>query len=415
VAAVKAAANVAPTTASPTRASDRVAAPSPATAGRGGAVAVARPVEPSGVRAGEWDDNANYREFSRWLGTEASRPYHRIDVRDRQFVVVRDADGKAVPRCPVVVSDGAQHTVTLTTTASGRALLFPHAEGLVGRGLVARASCGDGASSRFSLDQGAGVVDLRLPRARALPAERAVDLAFILDTTGSMSEEIASVKTTIQKVASSLRGSNVKIRVGLVEYKDRGDAYVTRVHPMSRDLAAFSAEVADIRASGGGDVPESMNEGVHVALQQLDWAGPAVAKLAFLVGDAPPHLDYAQDFDYAQDARDAAHRGIQLFTIAASGMDDLGQIVFRQLAAYTGATNMFVLRGGAGPQSAGAGDPRSSCGGRQTAYASGNLDALVLAKIEGEIRAVDADPMRIAGLQEDENAKPCEQRLVMAR
>jgi hypothetical protein len=61
----------------------------------------------------------------------------------------------------------------------------------------------------------------------------------------------------------------------------------------------------------------------------------------------------------------------------------------------------------------GAGDPRNSCGGTHQSYSSGNLDALILGKIHGELRALDGDPMRIAGLHEDEDDKPCDQRIGM--
>jgi len=368
---------------------------------------------PTGVKAGEWDDNANYREFQRWLGTRPALA-HWIDIRDRHFIVVRDAAGLGVPACRVVIEDDAQRQTELVTTASGRAILFPHAEGLSGQTLTASTNCGGGAQRRFALNQVDGVVDLRLRSQRAL-GTRTIDVAFILDSTGSMHEEIAAVKATIQTVASSLRNSDVRIRVGLVEFKDRSDEYVTRVFPMSTELSLFSQQVAAVSASGGGDDPESVNEALHVGVQQLGWNDDAFAKLAFLVGDAPPHLDYSQDYDYALEAREAAHRGIQLFTVAASGMDTLGQVVWRQVAAYTGATNLFVLRGGAGPQSTGGGDPKASCGGTQTAYTTGNLDALVLAKINGAIRALDRDPMRIAGLHADENSKPCAERLVIAQ
>ncbi len=375
---------------------------------------IAEPVA-AAVKAGEWDDNANYREFQKWIASEQGLPFHRVNASDRQFLVVRDADGKAVPRCPVVVSDEQGHRVTLTTTASGRALLFPHAEGLSGRDLSASTSCqNSSASTRFSLAQSDGVIDLKLNVKRVLPPTRDVDLAFILDTTGSMSEEIAAVKATIQKVASALASSNVRLRVGLVEYKDRTDSFVTRVYPMTSDAAKFSRTVAGISAGGGGDTPEAMNEGLHVGLTGLEWSGNAVARMAFLIADAPPHLDYANDPDYAADMRDAAHKGIQVFTVAASGMDTLGQVVFRQIAQYTGATNLFVLRGGAGAASTGAGDPKSSCGGLQTSYSSGNLDALIVSKVTRELRGLDRDPLKIAGLRVDENAKPCSERLMIA-
>jgi len=222
------------------------------------------------------------------------------------------------------------------------------------------------------------------------------------------------VKATIQKVAAAFGTSPVRIRVGMVEFKDRSDAFVTRVYPMTTDLRHFSTQVAAIQASGGGDTPEAVNEGLHAGLTGLTWSDSAVARMAFLIGDAPPHLDYANDADYAVDMREAAHRGIQVFTVAASGMDALGQVVWRQVAQYTGATNLFVLRGGAGPQSTGAGDPKSSCGGTQTAFSSGNLDALIVQKVNREIRGLDRDPLRIAGLRVDENAKPCSERLMIA-
>jgi hypothetical protein len=368
---------------------------------------------PSGVKAGEWDDNANYREFLRYLETESSLGYHRADVRDRAFLVVRDADGKGVPGCKVTVSDARQHTTMLTTTSSGRAILFPHAEGLAGNELTASTVC-QGVNARAGVPFGGdGIADLRLPQKRVLPQTRTVDVAFILDTTGSMGEEITAVKHTIERVTEGLTGANVRARIGMVEFKDRGDIFVTRIHPMTTDLRRFSREVAQVSASGGGDTPESVNEGVHVGVHDLDWGRDSVARLAFLIGDAPPHLDYARDFDYAREMKDAAHEGIQLFTIAASGMDDLGQVIWRQMAQYTGASDMFVLRGGAGPQSTGGGDPKSSCGGTQTAYASGNLDALILAKVRGAVKALDRDPMRIAGVGKDENAKSCEDRVLM--
>lgn len=400
----------------------RPAATSAAPAAPKAAIAESRPApgpmmaeSAPAVRAGEWDDNANYREFQRWIATESDQPFHRVDTSSRQFLVVRDAQGKAVPRCPVTVEDGRGRKVTLTTTAAGRAILFPVAEGLAGSNLHATASCQNAkATSAFSLAQNDSVVDLKLDARRALPAVYDVDIAFILDTTGSMSEEIAAVKGTIQKVASSLNGSNIRVRMGMVEYKDRTDAFVTKLYPMTRDLSSFSSQVASVSASGGGDTPEDAVAGLHAGLTQLDWGGGALVKLAFLIGDAPPHLDYQTGPDYAADMRDAARRGIQVFTVAASGMDDLGQVVWRQIAQYTGASSLFVLRGGAGPQSTGGGDPKSSCGGTQTSFRSGNLDGLILQRIEREIKLIDRDPMRIPGLRVDENAKPCGERLMIA-
>jgi Mg-chelatase subunit ChlD len=373
----------------------------------------AEPAPAANVRAGEWDDNANYRDYVRWL-QETPRGIARLDVSRRQFLVVEDSAGKPVPNCKIAIT-GGQHTASLVTTASGRALLFPRALGLDGDALGAIATCGQAtAQATIHADQLDGVTELRLATDRVLPARRTIDLAFVLDTTGSMGEEIEAVKSTIRTVAAKLGSEQTDVRIGLVEYKDRGDAEVTHAYPFSSDLNAFSRSVARLTAGGGGDYPEDMQAGLSVALNQLQWRPDATARLIVVIGDAPPHLDYQDERDYADAARRAAARGIKMFTVSASGMDATGQIVMRQMAQFTGASNLFVLRGGAGPQSVGGGDPQSSCGGTQQQYASGNLDQLIVTKVKRELAALDADPMRIAGRGQDENAKPCNQRVVLA-
>jgi len=385
--------------------------PSPAPSKSGSGFAPRHDAAAGGpVKAGQWDDNANYREFQRFIEASSYLDFQRLDLRHRRFVVVRDNDGKGVPSCPVTVSDG-RRSMIVTTAASGRAIVFPHAEGLSGQTLSATARCADDQKTvHFTLAESDGVVDLRLDTRRSLPQTPQLEVAFILDTTGSMAEEIAAVKSTIQKVASSLSQSNVQLRLGLVEYKDRTDDFVTKVYPMSSDLQSFARRVSSIDASGGGDTPEDAAEGLRVGINNLQWSSSSVARMAFLIGDAPPHLDY-QDANYVRDMKKASYKGIKVFTVAASGMDDLGQVVWRQIAQYTGGTNMFVKRGGAGPQSTGGGDPKTSCGGTHQNYRSGNLDQLIVAKVERELLDLHASPLRIAGLRIDEDARPCHERV----
>lgn len=372
--------------------------------------------ESTGVRTGEWDDNANFREFGRWIATEHGRGASKIDVSVRRFLVVRDAAGKPVPSCNVAVKDSSGQTKTFMTTSSGRALLFPKAEGLRGEDLTATANCQDVVVSQtFRAAAGDGIVDLTLPKNRVLPEAQTIDVAFVLDTTGSMSEEINALRDTLEKVAKSLSSVGIRPRVGLVEYRDRGDAFVTRTHQMTTDVGGLQARIAALEANGGGDTPEHVNEAVRSAVRTLKFKPESVARLVFLIGDAPPHLDYDNDEGYVKAMQEANHSGIQIFSIAASGMNDLGQVVFRQLSQYTGGTHMFVLRGGAGPQSVGGGDPKSSCGGTHTDYSSGNLEALILSKVRSAIALKDGSPLRIAGLHQDEKDRPCDQRVSLAQ
>lgn len=368
---------------------------------------------PAGVRAGEWDDNANYRDYVGWLSDKA-KGVSRLDVSARQFLVVTDRDGKAMPNCKIDLR-GPKGAASLITMASGRAMAFPGALAL-GGDLTATASCGGAAPVTAKLDPRTvdGIAHLKLDTARQLPARRSIDLAFVLDTTGSMAEEIEAVKQTIRAVADQLGTAQTDVRVGLVEYKDRTDCILTRTFPFSSDLRAFSSQVAGLAASGGGDTPEDMHAGLSAALDKLQWRSDAVARMVVVIADAPPHLDYQNQRDYADAAKRAAARGIKLYSVSASGMDDTGQVVMRQLAQFTGGSNLFVLRGGAGPQSVGGGDPQAACGGTHQDYSSGKLDQLILRKVRVELASLDADPLKIPGRGQDENAKPCSQRLVLA-
>lgn len=368
------------------------------------------------VKTGEWDDNANFRDFRRWLAKENTPHVPKLDLSTRRFMVVRDAAGKPVPSCPITIRDNSGTSITITTTSTGRALFFPKAENMRGPNMVATANCqGTTITTPFQATQGDAIVDLPLPQARILDANPTIDIAFVLDTTGSMSEEIHALRGTLENVASALSTVGVRPRVALVEYKDRGDAYTTRMHQMTTDIAGLQSRIATITAGGGGDTPEHVNEALRVAVRNLKWKPESLARLVFFIGDAPPHLDYPQDEGYENAMKEAAHKGMQIYGIAASGMDTLGQVVFRQIAQYTGGTHLFVLRGGAGPQSTGGGDPKSSCGTTHDDYSSGNLDALILSKVRAAIAAKNENPMRIAGLNTDEKEKPCDQRIVMAQ
>jgi Mg-chelatase subunit ChlD len=144
--------------------------------------------------------------------------------------------------------------------------------------------------------------------------ERAViEAVFVLDTTGSMSGLIQAAKEKIWSIATTMASAQPapEIRMGLVAYRDRGDAYVTRVVDLSADLDSVYATLMDLKASGGGDGPESVNEALHDAVHRISWSQEGKAyKVVFLVGDAPPHLDYPDDVKYPQTLAAAREKGI---------------------------------------------------------------------------------------------------------
>jgi len=166
-----------------------------------------------------------------------------------------------------------------------------------------------------SLPKGQGGEDPLPPVAAAKPRIEAI---FVLDTTGSMSALIEGAKQKIWTLASEMANAKnqPEIRIGLVAYRDRGDEYVTRRFDLSPDLDAMYAELSKLSAGGGGDGPESVNQALHEAIHDMAWsADEGVYRVVFLVGDAPPHMDYDQDVPYMETVAVAAKRGIVVNTI----------------------------------------------------------------------------------------------------
>jgi Mg-chelatase subunit ChlD len=154
-------------------------------------------------------------------------------------------------------------------------------------------------------------------------ATKRVEVVFVLDTTGSMGGLIAAAKEKIWSIASTLAQARQapEISMGLVAYRDRGDAYVTRVIDLDKDLDSMYVKLMDFRADGGGDAPESVNQGLDDAINKISWSQDAnTYRVVFLVGDAPPHMDYQDDVKYQTTVAAAAAKGIVVNTIQCGSM-----------------------------------------------------------------------------------------------
>ncbi|MEJ1297504.1 MAG: VWA domain-containing protein [Candidatus Sedimenticola sp. (ex Thyasira tokunagai)] len=141
----------------------------------------------------------------------------------------------------------------------------------------------------------------------------AIEVVFVLDTTGSMGGLIDAAKEKIWSIASNMASANnaPDIRMGLVAYRDRGDKYVTRVSDLSEDLDSMYATLMDFEAAGGGDGPESVNQALDDAVNKISWSDDQQTyKVLFLVGDAPPHMDYQDDVKYPETITKAKSKGI---------------------------------------------------------------------------------------------------------
>jgi len=171
---------------------------------------------------------------------------------------------------------------------------------------------------------------------------------FALDTTGSMSGLIEGAKRKIWSLASFVAQGQPTpdLRVGLVAYRDVGDAYVTRVFDLDRDLDRVYRTLNDFHADGGGDTPEHVARALDEAVNQMSWSdAPEVVKVIYLVGDAPPHTDYQDGYDYVRAARTAAARSIQVHTIEC-GADRQTEGVWREIASLGHGQFMAIRQDG---------------------------------------------------------------------
>jgi len=162
-----------------------------------------------------------------------------------------------------------------------------------------------------------------------------IEVVFILDTTSSMSGLIQAAKEKIWSIASTMASAqeNPDIKMGLVAFRDRGDAYITRVFDLSDDLDSMYASLMDFKAQGGGDSPESVNQALYEAIHKISWSQDSqVYKVAFLVGDAPPHMDYPDDVKYPLTLAAAKHKGIVVNTIQ-SGQHQFTRPAWQEIAA----------------------------------------------------------------------------------
>ncbi|MCB9354560.1 MAG: hypothetical protein R2791_02435 [Saprospiraceae bacterium] len=120
------------------------------------------------------------------------------------------------------------------------------------------------------------------------------DVYILADTTGSMSEEIASLKAGINSIVAAISGLGLDVAFGVGHYKDFPHDAPCFFHSLSPTgvMADINTAVNSLTVSGGSDIPE----GQLFALDQIaknpgnliGWRNNA-KKILVWFGDAPGH------------------------------------------------------------------------------------------------------------------------------
>ncbi|HUU60036.1 MAG TPA: vWA domain-containing protein, partial [Phycisphaerae bacterium] len=357
-------------------------------------LAARRPVAPE-VKAGSADDNAQYNHYLGYLDRFANIQALKLDVSGRVVFTALDAQGRCLPNCDLTVtSPDGKVLCRRRTYADGRAMFFPNEiPDRRASAVKVEARWGGAVVSRQVDLQGPHTVELRFGSQRPPFRRVPLDVAFIIDTTGSMGDEIAKLKQTLEAIHFQVTQMTPTpdARFAMVVYRDRGDAYVTKVTPFTDDIQRFAAELRAVTASGGGDEPEDLQEALRRAARDLHWRDDAV-KLAFVLGDAPPHLDYGRQFTYVDFLREAARAGIKTTAIGASGLKPQGEYIFRQLAQYTMGLFVFLTYGESGESEGGT--PWTVSHHTGDNWQARNLDTIIVQAVARELSHLSDTPVR---------------------
>ena len=341
------------------------------------------------VTAGMVDDNADFSEYLAFRARTQVQHRER-DVRERYLLEVKARDGTAGHDVEVMVRSDQGAAMWARTDTAGRVWIHPDAfdPAHAGRYEVVARSGNELISTTLTRGQKSSL-ELRFQAVaqRVANARAQLDLVFLVDATGSMGDEIDKLRGSLQTIVQQISSlpSRPDLCLGLVAYRDKGDEFLIKSHDLSNNVQGFQGALNQLRADGGGDYPEAMNEAFDDTVQNISWRGNGATRLVVLLADAPPHLDYnGPQYDNTMVA--ALGKGIKVFSVGASSLDKQGEYIQRQIAQYTGGRFVFLTyenasRPGEAP-------------GRETShdvhnYSVETLDKLIVRLVSQELAALN--------------------------
>lgn len=298
---------------------------------------IENPGEAFVLTAGEWNDNDNWGFFTNLAknGT-ISYPVFGLDPTHRIAVTVTK-EGEPALNQPVELLDSEGNVIwTARTNKDGMAYVFYKTEQK-----PAQVKCGDATrevTGDSNDEQGnAGTSEAALEVTDSKKADD-TQVMFILDTTGSMYDEIAYLQMDFSSIAKEVDDGHTSFSVNF--YRDEGDEYVTKCNPFSTDVKSVQSAINQECADGGGDLPEAVAEILEETITSNDQWSEDANKIAFLIFDAPPHK--GKEYKLEAAVKTAAEKGIHLVPVVASGSDRDTELFGRAIAAQTGSNYVFL-------------------------------------------------------------------------
>ncbi len=300
--------------------------------------------DPGQLTAGEWNDNNNRGFFNNLVNNgKITFPSYGIDPRFRTAVTVKDGSDKPVANAKARLTDIDGNVLwEAVTDAKGIAYLFGSDENT--GSAVEIESLGKKQSFELNI-----VGEDTQSKKKSTDRELTVkfdgegesyaqnEIMFILDTTGSMGDEMLFLQSEFTAITNQIGTENTKYSVNF--YRDTKDDYVTKCFDFTDDVSQLQQKLNNESADGGGDLPEAVAEILTETINKSSWSEKSV-KLAFLIFDAPPHDEKADEVAAA--IRKAAEKGIRIIPVVSSNSDRNTELFARAAAINTGGTYVFL-------------------------------------------------------------------------
>ena len=302
------------------------------------------------ITAGEWNDLSNWNF---WQNLKQNQEYSEMEAywsfntANRITVVVTTANGQPVIDVPVVLKKGSTILFSAKTDNKGIAELWQDLNGpnqnrdAAASGIVLDINNGQKTVSevKYFLE---GINEVTLPQAAA--PDNKIEIAFVVDATGSMGDELEYLKTELYDVIGRVKDDNpqASIATSSVFYRDEGDNYLTRISGFSNTVSTTINFIKQQSADGGGDFPEAVHTALDKAVSELQWSSSARTRILFLMLDAPPHYNPEVILKLHQSILKAAEMGIKVIPVTASGINKETEFLMRFFSITTNGSYVFI-------------------------------------------------------------------------
>lgn len=295
------------------------------------------------LTAGEWNDNENWGFFANLVHNDTIRfPSYGLNPVNRVAVTVTH-DGTPV-RNQTVTLQGDAVLWSAKTDKDGKAYLFYDAA-YAGKELTLETADAEPLAFTAPADaSGQGgksvpVLEYTIETGAESQHYTDTEVCFMLDTTGSMGDEITYLQMDFAAIAEEVARDGMTFSMNF--YRDEGDDYVTKCMPFTDDVKEIRQALNQEYADGGGDTPEAVAEILDDVLTNGGWHEDT-NKIAFLIFDAPPHSGTEQENMIRNAAAAAAEKGIHVVPVVASNAERDTELFGRALAIMTDANYVFL-------------------------------------------------------------------------